>query len=102
MKMRLLSIGLVAMALVTPMQISHAEDAVEKKKPEFADMTVEQVQAAIKEGKVTIIDVNGKKRYDAGHVPGAKHFPAIMKSGLAKALPKDKNALIVTYCGGPQ
>lgn len=66
MKMRLLSIGVVAMALVTPMQISHAEDAVEKKKPEFADMTVEQVQAAIKEGKVTIIDVNGKKRYDAG------------------------------------
>jgi len=68
----------------------------------FSDMTVEQVQVAIKDGDVTVIDANGKKSYKAGHLPGALHYASLKKKKLQKALPKDKSALIIAYCGGPQ
>jgi len=45
-----------------------------------------------------IVDVNGKESYDTAHVPGAIHFAAKEKQ-FAELLPKDKNALIVAYCG---
>ena len=48
-----------------------------------------------------IIDVNGSESYAKGRIPGALDYAAI-KGNLAAALPKDKNALIVAYCGGPK
>lgn len=99
----------VAMTAAIPM-IASAEPAVEGKKDkkakkaaliaQFPDASVKEVQAAIKEGKVTIFDCNKMKSYKAGHVPGAVHFLAVQKD-LAKALPEDKSALIVAYCSGP-
>lgn len=50
---------------------------------------------------VTLLDANGSDSYKEGHIPGAIDFSAT-KSKLAKVLPKDKGALIVAYCGGPQ
>ncbi len=67
---------------------------------EFPDISIEEVKSAIKSGKITLIDVNGSNSYNKGHVPGAIDFAAAQKD-LASALPKDKNALIVAYCGGP-
>ena len=67
---------------------------------EFPDITIPEVKKAIAEGKVTIIDVNGSQSYKRGHVPGAKDFAAIGKD-LASALPSDKGALVIAYCGGP-
>jgi rhodanese-related sulfurtransferase len=47
-----------------------------------------------------VIDVNGAASYQKGHIPSAIDFTAA-KADLAKALPEDKNALVVAYCGGP-
>ena len=68
---------------------------------EFADISVAEVKAAIKAKKITLIDVNGSDSYAKRHVPGAVNFDEVEKD-LAKALPADKDALVVAYCGGPK
>jgi len=67
---------------------------------EFADISISEVKALSESKKAVIIDVNGSESYAKGHVPGALDFAAI-KAKLADTLPKDKNSLIVAYCGGP-
>ncbi len=67
---------------------------------EFPDISIPEVKAAIEAKNATIIDVNGGGSYKAGHVPTAVSFAAV-KGDLAKALPADKGALVIAYCGGP-
>jgi len=67
---------------------------------EYPDISVKELQAALKDGKVAVIDVNGKKSFARGHIPTAIDFSSQGKS-LSKLLPSDKSALIVSYCGGP-
>jgi len=68
---------------------------------EFPDISIADVKAAIKSQKAVIIDVNGTESYDKGHVPTAVNFESIQGT-LAQTLPKDKNALIIAYCGNPR
>lgn len=68
---------------------------------EFPDVSIKEVKALSESKKAVIIDVNGTESYNKGHVPGALDFAAI-KSNLEAALPKDKNATIVAYCGNPK
>ena len=67
---------------------------------EFPDISVSELKTAIEAKKVTVLDVNGSDSYKAGHIPGAVDFKA-KKAEIAKALPADKDALVVAYCGGP-
>jgi len=78
--------------------------ADEPKAPEkypYPDVSIKELKSAIADKKVTLIDANGTDSYKDGHIPGAIDFEAKEKD-LAKVLPKDKDALIVAYCGGPQ
>lgn len=68
---------------------------------EFQDISITELKAKIASKEVTVIDVNGSDSYNKGHIPGAIDFTA-KKKELANVLPKDKNALIVAYCGGPK
>src|SRR5438105_12723472 len=68
---------------------------------EFPDISITEVKALAQSKKAVIIDVNGTESYQKGHIPGALNFDKV-SGKLAKALPKDKNALIVAYCGGPK
>jgi rhodanese-related sulfurtransferase len=68
---------------------------------EFPDITIADLKTVIEAKQVTVIDVNGTESYKAGHIPGAIDFDAT-KGELAKLLPKDKDALVVAYCGGPR
>ena len=67
----------------------------------YPDITITDLKSAIASKSVTILDANGSDSYKEGHIPGAIDFSAT-KQKLAKVLPKDKSALIVAYCGGPQ
>jgi rhodanese-related sulfurtransferase len=67
---------------------------------EYPDISIAELKKAISEKKVTILDVNGSESYLKGHIPGAIDFRA-KKDTIANALPSDKNALVVAYCGGP-
>ena len=68
---------------------------------EFPDISIKDVKAAIQSHKAVIIDVNGTESYNKAHVPTALNFEAI-EGKLQQALPKDKNALIIAYCGNPR
>ena len=68
---------------------------------EFADISAADLQKAIADKTVTILDCNGSKSFAKGRVPGALDFEAV-KGDLAKHLPTDKNALVVAYCGSPR
>jgi len=67
---------------------------------EYPDISITELKKLIESNKVVVIDVNGSKSYAKGHVPSAVDY-AKVKGKLASALPKDKNALVVAYCGGP-
>jgi len=67
---------------------------------EYPDISVAELKKAIAEKKVTVLDVNGSKSFEKGHIPGAIDFRAD-KDALASKLPSDKSALVVAYCGGP-
>jgi rhodanese-related sulfurtransferase len=68
---------------------------------EFPDISIKDLKKAIKEKKVIVIDVNGTNSYNKGHVPTAIDFSA-KDTDLEKVLKdKDKETLVVAYCGGP-
>jgi rhodanese-related sulfurtransferase len=64
---------------------------------EYPGISHDDLKKAIEEKKVTLIDVNGSDSYKQGHIPGAIDFTAT--KDLATKLPKDKDALVVAYCG---
>jgi 3-mercaptopyruvate sulfurtransferase SseA len=59
-------------------------------------VTIEEMEALLKENKAVVIDVRSQDSYDAGHIPGAKLIPSGEILNHVNELPKDK--LIVTYC----
>ena len=74
--------------------------AVSLQGQEFGDISIEDLQKAILAKKVAIIDVNGQRSFQNGHIPGAINF-SLQKQALKQLLPSNKNTLIVAYCGGP-
>jgi rhodanese-related sulfurtransferase len=68
---------------------------------EYPDVSIKDLKKAIEKKEVTVIDVNGTESWEKAHIPGAIDFES-NEGKLASMLPKDKNALIVAYCGGPK
>ncbi len=68
---------------------------------EYPDIKIPELKSAMAAKSVTLLDANGTESWQKGHIPGALDFQA-NKAKLASVLPKDKNALIVAYCGGPR
>jgi rhodanese-related sulfurtransferase len=65
---------------------------------QFPAISTDQLKTAIKENKVTLLDVNGTESWQERHIPGALDFEAA-GAALAAKLPADKSALVVAYCG---
>lgn len=72
---------------------AHAADA--------PNISVTDLKALVAAKKVVLLDANGTKSWQKGHIPGAIDFAASGDS-LASVLPADKGALVVAYCGGPK
>lgn len=64
------------------------------------EISLDDLKKVVETKSAVIIDANGDKMYKNGHVPGALHFSKVEKN-FETVLPKDKNALIIAYCGGP-
>jgi rhodanese-related sulfurtransferase len=68
---------------------------------QYPDIKIDELKSAIKSHQVTLLDANGTDSFKEGHIPGAIDF-STHRAKLANVLPKDKEALIVAYCGGPK
>jgi len=68
---------------------------------EYPTITIPDLKATMSSKKVVLLDANGTESWQTGHIPGAIDFVA-NQDHLASLLPKDKDALIVAYCGNPQ
>lgn len=84
-------------ALVSSLALAVAVYASSSK---VADISHDELTAAVASKSAVILDVNGTDSYKAGHIPGAIDYTA-HKQQLASLLPADKNALVVAYCGSP-
>jgi hypothetical protein len=80
--------------------VKTVKDAPKEEEAKVAEISHADLVKAIQEKKVVLLDCNGTEVYALGHIPGALDFTAV-KDDLAKKLPADKTALIVSYCGGP-
>ena len=68
---------------------------------EFPDISISDLKTAMSSQKVVLLDANGTESWQSGHIPGAIDFTA-KKDNLSNVLPKDKDVLVVAYCGNPQ
>jgi 3-mercaptopyruvate sulfurtransferase SseA len=59
-------------------------------------VTIEELDAMIKNGEAYIVDVRNQASYDIGHIPGSRLIPAGEIANHLSELPRDKT--IVTYC----
>ena len=75
--------------------------AEEKSTSQYPDISIKDLKSVLEKKSVTVIDANGSESYRDGHIPGAIDFEAT-GAKIEKFLPRDKDALIVAYCGGPQ
>ena len=66
----------------------------------FGDISIYELEKAIDQKKVAILDVNGPGSFNKGHIPGSIEFSS-NQNRLASLLPQDKSTLVVAYCGGP-
>jgi rhodanese-related sulfurtransferase len=66
---------------------------------EYIEIRFSDLKQAIADKKVTLIDCNGTQTFENGHIPGAIDLEA-SRDKLAELLPKNKDVLIVSYCGG--
>jgi rhodanese-related sulfurtransferase/DNA-binding transcriptional ArsR family regulator len=63
-----------------------------------ADVSRDQLQALVDQGKIMLIDVRPRIEFDHGHVPGAVSMPVAELPDRIPTLPKRKR--IVAYCRG--
>lgn len=68
---------------------------------EYKTVSLKELKKSIAEKQVTLLDANGTDSWKEGHIPGAIDFER-HENRIANVLPKDKNALVVAYCGGPK
>ena len=96
---RTIAASLAILALVLSAAVIWA--AEEKSGEQYPIISIQDLKSAMDSKTVTLLDANGTDSFKEGHIPGAIDFET-NSSKLADLLPKDKSALIVAYCGGPQ
>ena len=67
----------------------------------IAEMSRHELVRALKDRRITLVDVLSPETFAGMHIPGAINLPVADIARRAKALLPDRSAPIVTYCGGP-
>jgi 3-mercaptopyruvate sulfurtransferase SseA len=96
----LLSISFAACNAIDSKLKSHAQKVASASPTPLSDgarrITIDELEALIKQNSVLVLDVRTQDSFDAGHIPGSKLIPAGEVQNHLKELPRDK--MIVTYC----
>jgi hypothetical protein len=64
--------------------------------PAIPELTLDQVQARLKDKNVYVYDCNPPDVYRKAHVPGAKFLD--YPNATEKDFPGDKSAMLIFYC----
>lgn len=67
----------------------------------YPALNLEGLARIVETREATVVDANGSESFAEGHIPGALDFEA-MATSLPVGLPRDLNAAIVVYFGGPR
>ena len=86
----------VSATMSCPMSEAGATKMAEAK-AEVPSISQVALTKAIADKTATVIDVNGSASYKEGHIPSAIDFASV--KDFKAALPADKSALVVAYCG---
>ena len=90
----------LTMSVVLSVSLAHAADKSDcASESHYPLVTKAELKTIAEKKSAFIVDVNSEESYQKVHVPGAIHFGSHEKD-FTTLLPKDKNALIVSYCGG--
>lgn len=75
---------------------------VAKLPPGISEIKTDELKKLIEtKASLFLVDSRPPTRYDQGHLPGAHSIPVpVLKEKKAAVLPKDKNQLLIFYCGG--
>jgi 3-mercaptopyruvate sulfurtransferase SseA len=65
------------------------------------EISREELTAALRRGRVALVDVLPHESFAARHIPGAISLPLAEIPDRVSAVLPDRNAAIVVYCGGP-
>lgn len=70
--------------------------------PGVEEIKTSELQKLVKDNApVFLVDSRPTARYDQAHLPGAHSIPLpVLEKKQAEVLPKDKNLMLVFYCGG--
>lgn len=85
----------------SPSTDSTAELTIDERIAPYPELNYQELAALIKDNALTLVDANSEKVYESGHIPRAISFFKLADD-FAAHLPKDKNALVVSYCANPQ
>jgi rhodanese-related sulfurtransferase len=80
-------------------EVEHALDAYRHRRHEFEKISIEELQARLRNGNATLIDVRPREEYQAGHIPGSISIPLWELELRISEIPRNKT--IVVYCRGP-
>jgi rhodanese-related sulfurtransferase len=61
----------------------------------------EELGAALRKRRITLVDVLSPESFAASHLPGAINLPLADIPSRAPVVLPDRGARIVAYCGGP-
>ncbi|MCL6269062.1 rhodanese-like domain-containing protein [Sansalvadorimonas sp. 2012CJ34-2] len=68
----------------------------------YPPISIEQLTTLMANHNVTLIDANRTSTYQSGHIPGALSLVELSAENSKLHLPRNRQKLIVVYCGGPQ
>lgn len=95
---------ILSFSFLFALSLAHAATPTQKtdckNESNYAHISKDELQKAVNAKSAFVVDVNSADSFKEHHVPTAIHFAST--KDFAKALPADKNAMIVAYCGGPQ
>jgi rhodanese-related sulfurtransferase len=91
------TISLLALALVSNIALA-AEDCADNSR--YGEVSKEELTQLVGKKSAFVVDVNSSSSFKKNHVPTAIHYGSNEKN-FTEMLPKDKDTLIVAYCGGP-
>lgn len=77
-----------------------ADAVIGESSPVTPEISTNQLQAILREGKIPVLDVRSAEEYALAHIPGSLNFYEKELEQILKAYPSPASALVF-YCNGP-